>query len=317
MQVRKFCKESDYEKVHHFLMDCYQENKNITCWLPERFDDLVFRIDTLYRDERGMLASQDYIYIFEEENVIIGVIIPDGDSFNSCIKRGYEQIFGAMLDLAEKELLPLFQPDENGMIDFLVISHDSLSYQSEELLKRGYVKDKAEDYDNVQKPLETNYQLILPDGYRQVYGELLDENRKAKACHYGFHSEDDDGILEGDFREGIKSYHARKQSKFYHDSFESLIVTEDGDICTYSFCYVNKESGTAFIEPVCTREKYRGIGLCRQMLYGIINRLKEMKIESVYINSYDWRKKVYNSAGFQTVDSIGFWHRKIAKGIIK
>lgn len=56
-------------------------------------------------------------------------------------------------------------------------------------------------------------------------------------------------------------------------------------ICAYSFCYVNIELGTAFIEPVCTREKYRGKGLCRQMIYGIINRLKEMRIEAVYINS--------------------------------
>ena len=43
----------------------------------------------------------------------------------------------------------------------------------------------------------------------------------------------------------------------------------------------------------------------------IINRLKEMCIENAYINSYDWRKKVYNSAGFETEDSIGFWHKKI------
>ena len=47
------------------------------------------------------------------------------------------------------------------------------------------------------------------------------------------------------------------------------------------------------------------------MLYGVINRLKEMGIENAYINSYDWRKKVYNSAGFETEDSIGFWHKKI------
>ncbi len=32
-------------------------------------------------------------------------------------------------NLAEKELLPLFRPDENGKIDFLVVSHDSLIYQ--------------------------------------------------------------------------------------------------------------------------------------------------------------------------------------------
>ena len=32
--------------------------------------------------------------------------------------------------------------------------------------------------------------VIIPDGYRQVYGEILDENRKAKTCHYGFHLEE-------------------------------------------------------------------------------------------------------------------------------
>ena len=116
----------------------------MVCWLPERFDDLLFRIDTLYRDERGRKASGDYIYIFEEGHVIVGVIIPDGDSFNSSIKSGHEHIFGEMLDLAEKKLQPLFERDKNGEIDFLVISHDSLEYQTTELLKRGYLKDKAE-----------------------------------------------------------------------------------------------------------------------------------------------------------------------------
>ena len=38
-----------------------------------------------------------------------------------------------MLDLSEKELLPLFEKDENGDINFLVVSHDSLEYQAEEL----------------------------------------------------------------------------------------------------------------------------------------------------------------------------------------
>lgn len=32
--------------------------------------------------------------------------------------------------------------------------------------------------------------VIIPDGYSQVYGEILDENRKAKTCHYGFHPEE-------------------------------------------------------------------------------------------------------------------------------
>lgn len=41
-------------------------------------------------------------------------MLPDGDSFNSCIKLGYENIFSKMLDLAEKELLLLLKKDEKG-----------------------------------------------------------------------------------------------------------------------------------------------------------------------------------------------------------
>lgn len=311
MKIKKFNYNEDYDRVIKFLRDNYKVNNNMVSWLPERFDDLIFRVDTLYRDERGSLASQDYIYIFEDNGNIVGIIIPDGDSFNSCIRNGYEKIFPEMIDLAEKELKPLFKKNEDGTIDFLVVSHDSLEYQAEELKRRGYVKDEAGDYDNFQQPLKTNYKIELPNGYKQIYGYNLDDNIKAKACHYGFKPAEDDGILTGDFREGALAYQGRKKSQFYNDSFESLIVTDNGDICSYCFCYVDKITSTAFIEPVCTREKYRHKGFAKQMLYGVINKLKEMEIKSAYINSYDWRKKVYNSAGFETIDSIGFWYKKI------
>lgn len=312
MNIKKFEYKKDYKRILDFLSECYKINKNMTCWLPERFDDLVNRVDVLYRDERGKLASQDFIYMWEEGNEIVGVILPDGDSFNSCIKPGYEYIFKEMIDLAEEKLRPLFKVKENGKIDFLIISHDSLEYQTAELLKRGYKKDIAEDYDNVQKTLETNYIIQLPEGFKQVYGEDLIEQRKITACHYGFHSEDDDNNLDNAPREGNLSYISRKNNSIYkNDNFESLVVTKGGDICSYCFCYVNKENSTAFIEPVCTREKYRKKGVAKQMLYGVINRLKEMNIEYCYINSYDWRKKVYNAAGFKTIDRIGFWYKEI------
>jgi N-acetylglutamate synthase-like GNAT family acetyltransferase len=266
----------------------------------------------MYHYERGKEKNADFTYIFEDDSHnIIGIIVPDGDSFNTCIKNGYEYIFSKMLDLGEKELKPLFDKNEDGSINFLVVSHDSLSYQSEELKRRGYEKEEAGDYDNVIYPQETNYVIELPKGFKQVFGYNYSDGRKGVACHYGFHSEFDDGDLDKEGQEGSLSYQARKQSQFYKDSFESLIVTDDGDICSYSFIYVDKETKTAFIEPVSTREKYRKKGFATQMLRGAINKLKEMGIESVYINSYDWRVKVYNSVGFKTIDSIGMWVKKI------
>lgn len=312
MIIKKFDKEEDYDRVIRFLRENYKENKNMVSWLPQRFDDLIYRIDVLYHDERGKERNSDYTYLFEDDsNNIVGLVVPDGDSFNTCIKKGYEDLFSSMLDLGEKELRPLFDKEKDGKINFLVVSHDSLKNQQEELLKRGYTRDEAGDYDNVQHPLETDYKIKLPKGYRQVYGEEISEVMKSTACHYGFHPIDDNGDLTIAPREGFLSYQGRKNSQFYKDSFESMIVTDDGDICSYCFYYVDKETSTAFVEPVSTREKYRHKGFAKQMLHGVINRLKKIGIENAYINSYDWRVKVYNSAGFETEDTIGFWHKKI------
>lgn len=312
MKIKKYNKNEDYDRIIKFLRDNYKENKNMVSWLPQRFDDLIYRIDVLYHDERGQERSSDHIFIFEDDNSnIIGLILPDGDSFNTCIKNGYEYIFSSMLDLGEKELRPLFENEEDGTINFLVVSHDSLKYQQEELLKRGYTKDEKGDFDNVIHPLETNYIIELPDGFKQVFGDDFSDGVKSVACHYGFHPEFDNGNLNIEGTEGPLSYQGRKKSQFYKDSFESLIVTDDGDICSYCFCYVDKETSTAFFEPVSTREKYRHKGFAVQMLHGAINRLKEMGIKNAYINSYDWRVKVYNSAGFKTEDTIGCWHKKL------
>ena len=64
MEIKKFEFNEDYERISEFLLACYKENKNMECWLPERFDDLIFRIDTLYKIERGKQASRRlYLYI--------------------------------------------------------------------------------------------------------------------------------------------------------------------------------------------------------------------------------------------------------------
>lgn len=309
--IKKFNFKRDYERCIQFLTDCYLENKNMSCWLPQRFDDLIFRIGNMERYKK----SVDFICLFEEENKIIGLILPDGDSFNSSIKNGYEHIFCEMVDLAEKNLVPLFDKNSDGTIDFLVISHDSLTYQAKELEKREYTKQVEQDYDNVQHPLENDYKITLPKGFHQAYGENLDEIMTATACHYGFHPEDDNGILTRRIGDIVPSFQGRKKSRYFKDSFESLIVTDDGDICSYCFCYVDTKTRTGFIEPVSTREKYRKKGFCRQMLNGVMIRLKEMGIENCYINSYDWRRNVYTHCGFKTEDSIGYWRKKIPADI--
>ena len=111
------------------------------------------------------------------------------------------------------------------------------------------------------------------------------------------------------------AYNSRKKSFMYKDSFECLVIDENAekqnDVCSYCFVYVDKDSKTAFVEPVSTREKYRYKGIGTAMMHGVMLKCKKLGVEKCYVNSYDWRRKFYNASGFTTEDTIGFYHKKI------
>ena len=68
----------------------------------------------------------------------------------------------------------------------------------------------------------------------------------------------------------MNSYNSRKKSSMYPDSFECIVIDkntqEENDVCAYCFVYVDKQSNTALIEPVSTREKYQRKGIGKAML---------------------------------------------------
>lgn len=308
MEIKKFNLDQDFKKVEVYLRERYMQNKNMTSWLPQRFNDLIYRIDEQANDKNKPL-SRDFIYLFEDNKVLVACILPDGDAIYISIKNGYESKFKDIVEYAEKNCRQLFQKNENGSIDFLVIANDSDKYKGTTLEKLGYSKDAAMDFDNYVYPQTYEPIINLPSGYRIAYGnEIDDEYMKWSHCDMGFHPEYE---LDPNFKESMNAYNGRKKSSMYEDSFECMVVTDDNDICSYSFCYIDKESKTAFIEPVSTREKYRHKGIGSAMMNGIIQKCKELGIEKCYVNSYDWRVKFYNSAGFITEDSIGFWHKSI------
>lgn len=311
MQIRKFQADMDLQKLEAYLRNQYLVNKNMTSWLPERLHDLIYRMDTQYADA-GKEKSADYIFLWEDKREIVACILPDGDAIYMSIKNGFEHLFSSVLAYAEQNCLPLFEKAEDGSVDFLVIANDSLSYRQDILLHSGYERQTEEDYDNYVYPLEISVSVDLPDGFKLLYGEEYDdEENKWSACNLGFHPE----LEAPDYRNCMNPYISRKNSSMYQDSFECLVVDENSrernDVCSYCFVYVDKISKTAFIEPVSTREKYRHKGIGTAMMHGVIQRCREKSVEKCYVNSYDWRRKFYNAAGFVTEDSIGFWHKTI------
>ena len=256
--------------------------------------------------------SSDYIFIWEDNDKIVGCILPDGDAIYMSIKKGYEDLYKSIVSYAETNCKPLFKKEDDGTIDFLVIANDSLKYRKEFLEKDGYTRQQEEDYDNFVYPQQIDVSVELPNGYKLVYGnEYTNEENKWSACNLGFHPD----LEDPNYRNDMGAYNSRKKSSIYKDSFECLIIDENAeeqnDVCSYCFVYVDKDSKTAFVEPVSTREKYRHKDIGTAMMHGVMLKCKELGIEKCYVNSYDWRRKFYNAAGFTTEDTIGFWHKKI------
>lgn len=311
METKRFEIEKDLEKLEDYLRNQYIENRNMTSWLPERLHDLIYRMDIQYRDE-GKPKSSDYIYIFEDNHEIVGCILPDGDAIYISLKKEYESLFGLIVSYAEEHCKPLFTKEEDGTIDFMVVSNDSLKDRIQYLEQNGYKRQEEGDFDNYVYPQETTVTIDLPEGYQVVYGdEYPNEDNKWSACHMGFHPE----LENTGFHNNLNAYNERKKSSMYPDSFECMVIdqntTDENNVCSYCFVYADKKSKTAYVEPVSTREKYRRKGIGTAMLHGVMIKCKELGIEKCYVNSYDWRKMFYNAAGFITEDSIGIYHKKI------
>lgn len=283
----------------------------MSSWLPERLHDLIYRIGTQEADGGGV-RSVDYLFLWEENGEIVACILPDGENIYMSIKNGFEYLYRSMLDYSEKNCLPLFHKADDDSIKFWVAANDSLTYMQEILLDSGYSRYAEEDYDNFVYPLETCVSVDLPEGFVFLYGEEYDDEiNKWSACRLGFHPDWE----SPDYRADMKPYICRKQSSMYHDSFECIVINkntqENNDVCAYCFVYVDRQSNTALIEPVSTREKYQRMGIGKAMMHGAVLRCKEMGIEKCYVNSFGWRRKFYNAAGFSTEDSIGFWYKTI------
>ena len=311
MQIRKFQPDTDLQSLETYLRNQYVTNKNMSSWLPERLHDLIYRMGAQEADG-GRERSMDYIFLWEENGQIVACILPDGENIYISIKDGFEYLYSTMLAYSEKNCLPLLHRADDGSVKFWVAANDSLAYMQQNLRDAGYARYAEEDYDNCVEPLKISVCVDLPEGFQLRCGEEYDdENNKWSACSLGFHP----NLEATKYRANMNPYNARKNSAMYPDSFECIVVNEntqeENDVCAYCFVYVDKQTKTALIEPVSTREKYQRKGIGKAMMHGVLLRCKELGIEKCYVNSFGWRRKFYNAAGFSTEDTIGFWYKTI------
>ena len=309
--IRRFQPERDLERLEAYLRQRWQESRKPVSWLPQRLHDLYYRMSAMEADE-GRPRSADYIFLWERGGEIAACLLPDGENVYFSQKPGHEALFPAMLAFAEQNCLPLFRQAEDGRVKFWAAVSDGIPGARQLLEARGYQPFPEKEYMSGAGPLLPGQELSLPKGFRLLCGEdWPDEAEKWSALRLGFHPE-----LEGtDYRAPMGPYLARKGSSLYPDSFECLVVTDNAAeanrVCAYCFVYVDRQSGTALIEPVSTREPYQHRGFGRAMMQAALRRCAALGLEKCYVDSFGWRREFYAAAGFAAEDSVSFWSRML------
>lgn len=309
MEIRRFQIEKDLERLEAYLREQYAVRLNAVTWLPQRLQDLLFRVGAQEADE-GRPRPLEAIFLWEEDAEIIACILPDGENIYLSIKDGFEQIFPSMIAFGEKNCLSLFAMAEDGTVKIWFAVSDSLPYAEKTLQDLGYQRYPEKEYMNCVCPKAADVALELPEGIQLLYGEdYPDEENKWSALRLGFHPDWE----SPDYRASMHPYDERKRSSLYPDSFECVVIdkttAERNNVCAYCFVYVDKQTGTALIEPVSTREKYQHKGFGTAMMHGALLRCRQLGIEKCYVDSFGWRKDFYTAAGFHTEDSISFWYK--------
>ena len=259
------------------------------------------------------MISSDHIFLWEERGEIAACILPDGENIYVSIRNGYEEVFPSMVRFSEENCLPLFAAAGDGTVRFWFAVSDGFPYMHKTLTEYGYSEYAEREYMNCAHPSDADTEVLLPDGFRFLFGEEYpdEEENKWSALRLGFHPE----YEAADYRAGMAPYNARKRSSLFSDSFECLVIDENAaeknNVCAYCFVYVDRQTKTALIEPVSTREKYRHRGFGTAMMHGALRRCGQLGIEKCYVDSFGSRKDFYAAAGFTAESSIRFWSKTL------
>ena len=332
--VKKYNHKKDYDRVMDFLRELYLDKGRQKGWLPQRFEDMEYRVNTLFM-EGGAVNWHSCIRLWEEGGNLVGVAVGEDEAnLFPCIKAGYEALFIKMLDWKERMLkdknlslpkasipdkpLPqdnILKPNQDLLPEkafiLTVAVTDEQGDNIAELRKRGYCLHKELTYLKAQT-VTGNRKVLLPEGYKIITGnETQDaENviKKYRAVHLGFHPDDEDNPTDKTVR--AVSFWIREKAPLFDYKYEVMTQNADGEICSYMYTWVDKKTGTAYIEPLSTRIAHRRKGLAKAMINATINILAKDKIKKCYVNPYnDERNAIYAACGFKT-ENIEYWYEK-------
>jgi ribosomal protein S18 acetylase RimI-like enzyme len=146
----------------------------------------------------------------------------------------------------------------------------------------------------------------LPEGFviRPLAGEHEAASRSA-AARRSFNTK-----MEPEAH--VARYLAFMRSPAYVAARDLVAVAPDGRVASFAVYWVDEELSLAQFEPVGTDPDFTRRGLSRAVIAAALDRIAAEGIEQVRVTTTDDRDAavaLYESCGFERVDTVWWWHR--------
>jgi ribosomal protein S18 acetylase RimI-like enzyme len=108
-------------------------------------------------------------------------------------------------------------------------------------------------------------------------------------------------------------YEQMRQSTWYDEGLD-IVCEVDGELASYCIAWADPGSGLGILEPVGTREGFRGRGVARAVVQEAQRRLKERGMRFAQVATAGFNapaRALYESSGFHQVDTLRTFMRTV------
>lgn len=277
----------DYQAVCDYLIALNQQDQTHINWNWGRWEWMYAHP---YCD-RTLLHT---IGLWKDKDTVVGAAIYDmyhGEAFCAALD-GYEALLPQILDYAQCNLR-----DENG----LGIAVNDTDIRMQKLLTHlGY--HKAEQTETILcRSLDQNLDYELSDGFTIREIHFPEDNFAYQTVIWkGFDHEGDSAELEKMLGNKVLPPHREP-------NFCLAVVDGTGEFAAHCTCWYDKRTDYAYVEPVCTIPKYRGMWLGKAVVMEALNRCRKLGAkEALVISEQDFYRKV----GFESHSHYTFYWKQ-------
>lgn len=271
--------------IYQFMTEIYEMDQRNG--VPAPF--LEYALSSTWMDKSYTYLNR----IWYDGDKIVGFVFYEAPVTNIyfSLRPGYEELATEMVNYANQHM-----PDFGGNRQFILSENQKAIIDAAKKLGYEKVYEEEEMIYQFDEPL--NYEL--PAGFRFVPQGTYDIEKIELCCWKGFDHEEE-GPWDGD----AKNSYQLCQAPHATVDYAAIIENEAGEYVCYAGMWWTPGNHLAYMEPLCTVPKYRGLGLAAAALSELYRRLEPLGATHMTGGANPFYKKI----GFEYGVKSSHWKK--------